>query len=267
MPFIFKVPPPLGWDLTNATYEGISLAVVEPGPNGVSFKPDGTKMYIPGSANPAKLYEYDLSTPWVVSTGILNNTFGVSTEDTNPREIIFKSDGTTFYIAGATNDRIYQYSTATTWNIFGSTNISNFDLTLQGATAPTGLFFKPDGTKMYVCSWDTRSVYQYTLSTAWDITTSLYDNTSFLVSESAGPPNSITNVAFSTNGNKMFVSSYNSKVFQYTLSTPWNIGTASYDSISATVADSRPSVGFKSDGTKMYIMGDIGNRVYQYTLI
>ncbi|MBA7589123.1 hypothetical protein ES708_31198 [subsurface metagenome] len=42
-------------------------------------------------------------------------------------------------------------------------------------TSPNGVFFKPDGTKMYIMGYATDTVYQYSLSTAWDVSTATYD--------------------------------------------------------------------------------------------
>jgi len=41
-------------------------------------------------------------------------------------------------------------------------------------TNPSGMFFKPDGTKMYVIGFTGDDVNEYDLSTAWDITTASY---------------------------------------------------------------------------------------------
>jgi hypothetical protein len=58
-------------------------------------------------------------------------------------------------------------------------------------------------------------------------------------------------------------------VYQYTLATPWNIGSATYDSISKLISSeegSPRSIAFKPDGTKMYIVGYGTDSVYQYNL-
>lgn len=50
----------------------------------------------------------------------------------------------------------------------------------QGTHA-TGLSFKTDGTKMYILNATNDSVYQYSLSTAWDVSTASYDSVSFSI--------------------------------------------------------------------------------------
>ncbi len=73
---------------------------------------------------------------------------------------------------------------------------------------------------------------------------------------------------FKTDGTKMYVIGESSdSVYQYTLSTPWNLATASYDSDSLSVSDSSPgSTFFNPDGTKMFYLGVATKTVYQYSL-
>ena len=98
---------------------------------------------------------------------------------------------------------------------------------------PRGLFFKSDGTKMYITG-STASVYQYTLSPAWDVTTASYDSVSFSVSSQEAGTEALF---FKSDGTKMYILGINSDaVFQYSLSTAWDLSTASYDSVSFSVS-------------------------------
>jgi hypothetical protein len=57
-------------------------------------------------------------------------------------------------------------------------------------------------------------------------------------------------------------------LYQYTLSTGFDLSTASYDSVSFSIAgqDSNPKpFTFNTDGTKMYVVGDTFNSVFQYS--
>ena len=48
---------------------------------------------------------------WDVSTASYDDKYkSVNSEDTNPRDVSFKSDGTKMYIMGTTNDTVFQYS-------------------------------------------------------------------------------------------------------------------------------------------------------------
>jgi len=60
----------------------------------------------------------------------------------------------------------------------------------------------------------------------------------------------------------------NYTVYQYSLSSVFDVSTASYDSVSFSVAAqlSNPrSFTFKSDGSKMYVVGVNNDTIYQYS--
>jgi DNA-binding beta-propeller fold protein YncE len=57
-------------------------------------------------------------------------------------------------------------------------------------------------------------------------------------------------------------------VFQYSLSTAYDVSTASYDSVSFSIsgqADSPSSLAFNQDGSKLYVLDAGSDFVYQYT--
>ncbi|MFH1997115.1 MAG: hypothetical protein ABII94_00215, partial [Patescibacteria group bacterium] len=134
-------------------------------------------------------------------------------------------------------------------------------------TNPFSMAFKSDGTKMYVMGYGSKKVFQYSLSTAWNVGTASYDSVSFLVSGQDTQPYGI---AFKSDGTKMYMlGNTNKKVFQYSLSTAWNVGTASYDSVSFLVSGQNIQpygIAFKSDGTKMYMLDNTNDKVFQYSL-
>ena len=70
----------------------------------VEFKPDGTKMYVTGSTGD-DVNEYDLSTPWDVSTASYNQNFSVAAQETTPTAVRFKPDGTKMYVTGSARRR------------------------------------------------------------------------------------------------------------------------------------------------------------------
>jgi len=143
----------------------------------------------------------------------------------------------------------------------------SFSVSTQEST-PRASAFKSDGTKMYVVGSSSNAVYQYSLSTAWDLSTASYDSKSASVGTQTS--NDTRGLAFKTDGTKMYVASEATKyVYQYSLSTAWDVSTASYDSVSFYVnsQDIYPQdVLFKTDGTKMYMVGYNTDAVYQYDL-
>ena len=78
-------------------------------------------------------------------------------------------------------------------------------------------------------------------------------------------------LAFSADGTKAYVGGdTNNTIYQYTLSTAWDISTGSYASKSLSVAaqdDGISGIVFSSDGTKIYMVGLATDAIYQYELL
>jgi sugar lactone lactonase YvrE len=253
-----------GYDLGNAVYADKSLDVSsqEATSMGVQFKPDGTKMYIVGSSGD-EVNEYALTTAWDITTASFITSFSVSGQHTNPRAMAFKSDGTVMYITGITADAVSQYTLSTAWDVSTASYTSQFSVSSQEDNSE-GLFFKTDGTKMYITGGSGDDVNEYTLSTAWDVTTASYTTVFSVISQATTP----SGLAFNDTGTTMFVLNRGSNtVFEYTLSTAWDISTASYNSVSYVLeALPDPSgITFKTDGTIMYIIDYTDDKVYQYS--
>jgi len=144
----------------------------------------------------------------------------------------------------------------------------SYDPTTQ-ATAPSGFYIKPDGTKLYIVDNGTDTIYQYTLSTAFDISTASYDSVSISVSSQDIQPNGIT---FKPDGTIMYhTSNSGNNMDQYTLSTAWDLSTASYASksydlsVSATELIPR-NLAFNSTGTILLVAGGTNDKVFQHNL-
>jgi hypothetical protein len=119
-------------------------------------------------------------------------------------------------------------------------------------TGPTGLTFNNDGTKMYVVGYIGDAVHEYSLSTGFDISSASFSR-SFSFSSQEDYARSIV---FNNDGSKMFVTGIDGDdVNEYTLSTPFNVGTASFvDSfLVRSVINDPEGLTFNDDGTKMYV--------------
>jgi hypothetical protein len=256
------------WDVSTAYAAYFYVGGQDGSPQDLTFKTDGTKFYIVGATNDT-VYQYSCSTAWDVSTASYDSkSFSVTTQETNPTGLFFKSDGTKFYIIGNTNDTVYQYSCSTAWDIStASYDSKSFSVVTQD-NAPTGIFFKDDGTKFYIVGNTNDTVYQYSCSTAWDISTASYDSKSFSVVTQDNAP---TGIFFKDDGTKFYIVGItNDTVYQYSCSTAWDVSTASYDSKSFSVntqENAPQTLFFKSDGTKFYIVGTGFDTVYQYSLL
>lgn len=201
-------------------------------------------------------------TGWVYS----GNSFSVSSQETVPTGLFFKSDGTAFYIAGDTGNDITQFTLGTAWDITTASSPVTFSVSAQDS-APNDVFFAPDGLTMFIMGGATDTVYQYTLGTAWDVTTATYASKSFSVTTQEATP---TGLWFKSDGTTMYVcGATTDSVYQYTLSTPWDVSTASYASISFNVGSQETSpvqVNLSADGTKMWVVGSTGDDINEYDL-
>ena len=254
------------WNINTASYDNKSFNVnaQDGSPVGLFFKPDGTKFYMIGIATDA-IYQYSCSTAWDVSTASYDSkSFSVTTQETNPQGLFFKDDGTKFYIVGTTNDTVYQYSCSTAWDVStASYDSKSFSVTTQDAN-PNGLFFKDDGTKFYIVGGANDTIYQYSCSTAWDVSTASYDSKSFSVTTQETAPNGLF---FKPDGTKFYIIGQTSdNVLEYSLLTPWDVSTAYAAYFYVGGQENIPGdIQFKPDGTKFYIIGTNTDTVYQYS--
>ena len=149
------------WDISTASYvQNFSVSAQETAPGSISFKTDGTKMFI-GGATGDDINEYDLSTAWDVSTASYSQNFSIAGQETNINGLRFSPDGTKMFIVGTASDAVFQYSLSTGWDVSTASYDSiSFSVASQG-TIPVGLFFKSDGTKMYVIDVGQDAVFQY----------------------------------------------------------------------------------------------------------
>jgi sugar lactone lactonase YvrE len=260
------------WDVSTNNGAGGVFYVggQELGSKAVHFKSDGTAFYIVGNSNDT-VYQYSCATAWDVSTAAYDSkSFSVGVQEINPHALFFKSDGTKFYVLGLTNDTVYQYSCATAWDVStASYDSKSFSVAAQD-TQPQGLFFKPDGTKFYIMGSINDAVYQYSCATAWDVSTASYDTKFFSVNAQATDPQEIF---FKSDGTKFYIlttsGGVSNSVIQYSCATAWDVSTASYDTRSFSInAQDATAEGlfFKSDGTRLYVLGSLHDNIYQYDL-
>ena len=126
-----------------------------------------------------RIAEYDLSTDWDLSTASYNQNSTVINTATNTSGIMFSDDGTRLYTSCRFDtDAINEYSLSTAWNISSLSYVRSFLVGTQEGD-PSDLFVKPDGTKLYVVGYATDKVYQYSLSSSSDYTTTYHSSIKF----------------------------------------------------------------------------------------
>jgi len=202
------------FDLSTASYSNVSFSVASKDnyPYGLAFSASGDKMYIVGAAS-EDVFEYNLSTNWLISSAVYSTSFDTTSQDGTPQDLQFSASGDKMYIVGSQNDTVYEYNLSTNWLVSSASyNNVSLSVTSQEAT-PSALNFSSSGKKMYILGYTSDAVYQYSLSTAFDLSTATYDNVSFSVSAQDG---SSRGIAFSANNSKMYMVGHEyDAVFQY----------------------------------------------------
>ena len=132
--------------------------------------------------------------------------------------------------------------------------------------------FNNDGTKVFMLGRGSDGVYEYSLSTAWDISTLTFVqelDIGSAVDANHGRETAANSIEFNINGSKLFVlGQSDDDVNEWALSTPFDLSTATFtDSYDISSQENKPyGLAFNNDGTKMYVCGWTGDDINEYTL-
>ena len=239
---------------------------------GITFKPDGTKMYITG-IGADKILQYNLTTAFDITSAALEKSVLIRTVEGAPEDVKFNSDGTVIFILGTGGNGIDRWSLSTPYDI-GSITAADTTFTSIGGD-PRGLAFNNDGTKMFVLNQTNTRVEEYNLSTPYNPDTKTLTNTL----TNATSSNFHQGLGFNADGSKMFVvksrgsgnDNTDNKIDEYALSTAFDISSSSA-TLTGTFSPTHSSaeylsgIAFNNAGTKMYHINWNGDEVREYSL-
>ena len=328
-----------GFDVSTASFvDSFSVAAIQAQPRGMAFNTDGTKMFVVGRYPTIAVDEYSVgsfliptgfnpvhttlsidSTYWTdinsmtanQAAGTGNIYYAISTDDRTTWSVIkngegernivrnnggtwqyntavavtggalsqatFDSTGTIsqsafgafwadsgnlLFIPNQSNDTIYKYTVSSAYDISTASESQSFSVSAK-ESVPTGIFVRADGLRFYVSGQGSSKVHEYTMSTAYDLSTA-----SFTGSTGTTTSN-LTSCWFKEDGLKMYTINYsNSSIKYWTLSTAWDITSASY--VSATTLPTKTAgcndLSFNSAGTQLYVDDNTDDKIYKYTL-
>ena len=251
-------------------------------PRGLAFNNDGTKMFVVGDTG-NDINSYTLSTGFDLSTATFNDIngdgsgFDISGQEATPQYIKFNNDGTKMFVSGNSGDDINVYTLSTGFDLSTATfndingDGSGFDVSDQDE-ATRGIAFNNDGTIMYYIGNTDNDIYVYTLSTGFDLSTATFndingDGSGFDISGQETVPRGLT---FNNDGTKMFVVGDNGNdINEYTLSVGFDLTSTVTHVGEFDISDQETNpqgIAFNTTGTKMFIVGNIGNDINEYTL-
>jgi sugar lactone lactonase YvrE len=232
------------WDVSTATSDSKTFDVgsQDTDPYEISFKSDGTKMYILGTANDT-LYQYSLSIAWDVSTASYDSvSFSFASQTLQPYGMDFSPDGTKLYIGDYQNVRVLQYQLSTAWDVSTMSYASKLlDVSTEVASQSIySVAVSSDGTSIFVGTHSSGNIYQYSLSSAFDVSSGSYAGVSFSTSAQEG---SVTSIAFKSDGAKMYVTGFNSDtIFQYSTTTALTANSTYYVQSDGTLSTTASTV-------------------------
>ena len=206
------------------------------------------------------------------------DTFDVGTRTVNkPQNVVFSTDGLRMFVVNNMNptsndgDRVDQYHLSTKFDITSAGTIQAFKIVKDEDYSPRGIAFSASGFSMFVVGDAGNEVNEYTLQTAFDLSSNVSLENTFTISQDSNP----AGIAFNDNGTRMFVVGFNDgEVNTYSLATGFDLSNGSGTEVrhinvfSTTGQTSEPNgIAFNNDGTMMFVigMGDDDN-VNKYTL-
>lgn len=254
-----------GWfliaTLTNTAPSAISGAAAS-----YKFATDGTATVVTLSATDPE--GFTLTYSHAVTSGSLGSTATV-TQSNNVFTITPSSNTShagAFQITFSTSDgnsassTVSAFSLAFGFDISGATYDGDSAAFDHSATADRvdAAHFNPAGTKLFLLNYGNDTIYQYTLTTGYDLTTASYDNLSFYVGAKEDRP---LGLLFNPSGTRMFVSGFGSdSVHQWNLTNGFSIASSNvtYSKVYSANLIAPSGLAFNSDGSKLFIV-DQGN--------
>ena len=200
-----------------------------------------------------------------VSTASFVDSFDVEANTSEISGVAFSNDGRKMFVSSYDPSDVFEYSLSAAFDVSTARHVDSFDVSAQSNFA-SDVAFSNDGRKMFVSGLAGMGVSEYSMPTAFDVSTA-----SFVDSFGVGAQDTIPQgVAFSNDGRKMFVAGIQrDAVYEYALSAAFDVSTASFANVTFPVSaqDTAPTgVAFSNDGAKMFVAGEDGDDVNEYAL-
>ena len=188
-----------------------------------------------------------------------------------PTGVVFNPDGTKMFISGMSQNKVMEFDLTTGFDVSTATINSNECSHLGKDGNVVDLRLNSNGTKLFLVGYDNKIILEYSLSTAYNVSTCSYENTFF-----SGDGLKPRSMAFNTNGTKLFIYDQNGdySVKQYSLNSAYDLTNATLvkeytGTASKTLKDIESfaqGMAFSADGTKMYLTGDKEDKVHEFNL-
>jgi sugar lactone lactonase YvrE len=249
-----------------------SVGGQESQPQGLTFSPDGTYMFVTGQIVD-RVYRYVLNTPWNTTTAVLSGSALVTATGGAPTAMYFTSDGLMMFILDSGGDRVGRYSLTSAWDVSTATldaGQTKVLTTISGMPAgasfdPRGLEFNPDGRTIFVCDDFQNSIYEISLDLAWDLTSTMTLVRSYFIATTID--NGLRNISFNNDGTRLFVAGFtNTRIYEFKLATPYSLENVSFVGRTVDTANDTNLGGmyYNDDAQKCFYVGNSGDTVREF---
>jgi len=214
------------YDITTASLDKRSSTITstEGSPSGLTFKPDGTIMYICGTGK-HRIIQYNMSEAWNVNSAAIGLSFNVESvlNVTNPQSVHVSRDGNYMYFMDTGVDIMYQLQLTEAWNVNTASYLTQKYLGTYDGTF-TGVYFNANGSSMYLGGQGNNRIKEFRLSTSWNVNTAtIYANSS---SFNAFSP-AMAGITFANNGSMVYLTDATyDLIHQLPMREAWNVNTA-----------------------------------------
>ena len=256
-------------DITSSGSTGADIDT----PEGLIFNKNGSRMFIPDN-NDDKIYQFKLHRAWDIGSAVLSHSSAATGEGgtDHVEDLAFSSDGHKMFIIERDSDKVLEYDLSIPWDI-SSTSMSDADsdFTIDNGITnnPEDIAFNPTGTKMYILDNDDAfdsteegdQVFEYKLSTAWDVSTAEIESGGhFTIIHAVGAPDAFE---FSTDGKLLFIVDPEGfdRLIKYRLDTAWDVSTAKSSTGIVNLVDI-VRLETKEGATKGLAFGDNGRKFF-----
>jgi hypothetical protein len=227
-----------------------------------SISKDGLHLLVGYNNNPGKMLYIKLESPFCFTNFkevLEQDIIGCNSCDFAG---IYSDDGTKLFVSSGNNALVYQYTLTTPYDVTSMTNQQN----ITGADIDFLNYLSPDGNYVYTCKFN-NEIYRHATIGSFDYTSSALVKDQTLTTTLSD----IMSFTFSDDGTRLYILDHAglNKIQYYTLSTPWDLNSATLHSEKSTNSEGSFGDGivyFEKSGNKYLVINKDHRYIYLYQI-
>jgi len=256
------------WSINTMVYSGLSFDTSGEESGGIYFtlSTDGTKCYV--ADNSTNIYEYLLGTAFNISTAVYSGkSVDAYISADAPSYFKISNNGFKLYRVVPVLSRVYSFTMSAAFDISTATLDAGY-LSAHTSNTLSGLTISLDGKHLYLINDSTGNIDQYTLGTAFDLSTAVFTQNTVV---SGGTLSEADGMTISPDGKTIVISDHITEdILVFTLSTAFDISTVTYSNSLGTLdppvtASNVVDIVINPAGDKLYALSAI-DVIYEYLL-